>query len=293
MNLSDKTIEKLRMIINGDNTAGYRRGLDLVVFFNKLGFKDTYGQGFPSRWVYTEDKLKQINGTSKMKDCIQTAFAVVDYIERIDELDNQINDFNRYLAFDKWRVERKNELIKIERLDKVIVQSTSSKNETDEEAFLKRTFAIEMDSLGLDPVITEILKNRLSEIEDCVNNNASLSAVIMIGSVMEGVLLGSAMKHPREFNQVHATPIDNDTGKPKKFQDWTLNNYIDAAAEVGILKQDVKKFSHVLRDFRNYIHPYSQMATQFTPDKHTAMICFQVLKAAINQISDYEKNQKI
>ena len=31
---------------------------------------------------------------------------------------------------------------------------------------------------------------------------------------------------------------------------------IDVGCEVGVLKLDIKKFSHGLRDFRNYIHPY-------------------------------------
>ena len=54
MILSHKTLEKLREIINGDNTKRYRSGPKLVEFFNRLGFRDTYGQGFPSRWVYTD-----------------------------------------------------------------------------------------------------------------------------------------------------------------------------------------------------------------------------------------------
>jgi hypothetical protein len=48
-----------------------------------------------------------------------------------------------------------------------------------------------------------------------------------------------------------------------------------------MLTLDVKKFSHGLRDFRNFIHPHEQMASGFTPDQHTAEICFQVLKAAL------------
>ena len=58
-------------------------------------------------------------------------------------------------------------------------------------------------------------------------------------------------------------------------------------SENKILKEDVKQFSYVLRNFRNYIHPYQQMMTQFSPDKHTALICFQVLKAAIFQIGEF------
>jgi hypothetical protein len=61
--------------------------------------------------------------------------------------------------------------------------------------------------------------------------------------------------------------------------------FIDTACDVQLLKLDVKKFSHGLRDFRNYIHPYQQMVSGFTPDEHTAKVCFQVLKAALASLA--------
>ena len=70
----------------------------------------------------------------------------------------------------------------------------------------------------------------------------------------------------------------------KQFHEWTLSEFINVAYDIGwrrILKPDVQKFSHGLRDFRNYIHPYQQMASAFKPDEHTAKVCFQVLKAAL------------
>lgn len=82
MQLSQRTLKELRIIINGDDTDDYRSGPQLVDFFNDLGFKDIYGQGFPSRWVYTEQKLKIINGSSKLDKCIKKVFSVVNYIQQ-------------------------------------------------------------------------------------------------------------------------------------------------------------------------------------------------------------------
>lgn len=47
MNISSKTSEKLRNLINEETE--YRSGPKLVKFFNTLGFNHSYGQGFPSR----------------------------------------------------------------------------------------------------------------------------------------------------------------------------------------------------------------------------------------------------
>ena len=288
MFLSDKTLEELRNIINGDGTPDYKKGYQLVDFFNNLGFHDIYGQGFPSRWIYTDEKLKAINGTPELDKCIKNVFAVINYVGRIDQLDSYIDHFNQYLAFDKWKVIRDNDVITFKRLDKVVVETPRKTESITESEFLSYKFDIDIDLLGLENSLSEIIKMRLKETEKCVNNDAPLSSVIMIGSMLEGVLLGVASSNPRLFNQARSAPKDEE-GKVRRFQDWTLNNFIDVAFEVGFLKRDVKKFSHVVRDFRNYIHPYSQMATGFYPDKDTALICFQVLKAAISQIGAYRK----
>ena len=112
-----------------------------------------------------------------------------------------------------------------------------------------------------------------------------MSVIFLSGSSLEGILLGIASKYPREFNKSKSSP-KTPIGIVKPFNEWTLSNFIDTAHDIGILKEDVKKFSHSLRDFRNYIHPYEQVSSRFNPDEHTAIICWQVLKAAIYQITN-------
>lgn len=81
MKINSKSIEKLRNLINEETE--YRSGPKLVDFFNDLGFKDSYGQGFPSRWKYTDDKLNLINGTTELDKCIRKVFNLVNFIGRI------------------------------------------------------------------------------------------------------------------------------------------------------------------------------------------------------------------
>lgn len=289
MILNNKTLEQLRIIINGDNTSDYRSGPKLVEFFNQLGFHDIYGQDFPSRWQYTDEKLKMINGTPELDKCIRNAFSVINYIGRISELDALISKFNQYMVFDKWKVVRDNDKILFQKLDKVIIENPKNNEVGGEDEFLNMNFKVNLDALGLDSSINEIIKTRIQETESCIKNGSSLASIFLIGSIMEGILLGTALSFPRIFNQALCAPKDLSSGKVKQYHEWTLRNFIDVAGETGILKQDVMKFSHALRDFRNYIHPYSQLSSKFTPDKQTALICFQVLKAAICQIEEYRK----
>jgi hypothetical protein len=289
--LNTKTLDKLREIINGDGTSEYRSGPKLVAFFKELGFDDVYYQGFPSRGAYTDEKLKVINGTPELDKCIRNAFAVYNYIGRVSELDRLIVDFNQYIAFDKWAIVRDNDTITFKKLDKVVIDTGKNKiTDMREDDFLKQTFDIKLDALKLEPNVKEVIELRLQETESCVNNNISLASIILIGSILEGVLLSTVSANPQKYNQAQSAPKDKDTGKTKRFPDWTLSNLIDVSFELGLLKQDVKKVSHVVRGFRNYIHPYEQMASRFFPDNHTALICMQVLKAAINQIAMWQKN---
>jgi len=282
MILQDKSLEKLRLLINEETE--YRSGPKLVSFFNDLGFNDSYGQGFPSRWVYTDGKLTKINGTPELDKCIKKLFAPVNFIGRFTELDNFIKEFNQFLAFDKWKVIRNEAEITFAKADKISFKDSS--NGIKEDEFLKREFSeIPLEKVGLDGVVTETLKLRFEEIKKCLTVGAPLSVLFLAGSTLEGILLGIALKHPKEFNKSKSSPKDKE-GKVKQWQDWTLRNYIDVAYDLGLLKEDVKKFSHSLRDFRNYIHPYAQVSSGFSPNKHTAAICWQVLKAAIYQLTE-------
>lgn len=280
MILNIKTLEKLRILINEETE--YRSGPLLVNFFNELGFKENYFQGFPSRWIYTDDKLKKINGTPEIDKCIKKVFAPVNFIGRFDELDKYINDFNQFLAFDNWKVVRVEKEIVFVKADKI---NFETKTEIKEDDFINREFEeISIDKLGLDSIVSESLNLRFDEIKKGINSIAPLSVIFLSGSSLEGILLGFASKFPKEFNQANSAPKDKE-GKVKSFHEWTLSNFIDTANEIGLLKEDVKKFSHVLRDFRNYIHPYEQISKNFNPDIHTAKLCWQVLKVAVIQLS--------
>jgi hypothetical protein len=154
-----------------------------------------------------------------------------------------------------------------------------------EDEFISKEFgAVSIEKLGLDPVVGDILKQRLDEIRKCLTAQAPLAVIFLCGSTLEGILLGIASARAKDFNQSPLSPKDK-LGNVKQFQEWTLNEFINVARDLGLVGEDVKKFSHALRDFRNYIHPFQQMASKFNPDQHTAKICWQVLQAAITQLS--------
>ena len=284
MILNDTTLESLRDFINGKTE--YRSGPELVKFFNSLGFNDTYYRGFPSRWQYTDEKLNQINGTPEIEKCIKMLFAPQKFIGDFKRLDQLINEFNQYLAFDGWKIIRDGKEIKFTEADQIDFSYPSEFDKDNEKLFLEKEFGeIHLEKLGLDNDITNILLLRIEEIKNCMTAHAPLAAIILLGSVLEGILLGIAKQMPKQFNQSNSAPKNATNNAVKRFQEWSLANFIDVAYDLELINKDIKLYSQSLRDFRNYIHPYVQLTSKFIPNDETAKISFQVLKAAIFQLS--------
>jgi len=163
-------------------------------------------------------------------------------------------------------------------------KSSSSAYET-VETFLDKEFAIpNIQKLPVEQQVATIIEGRLIEARKALGAGAHLSVIFLCGSVLEGVLLGAALKNPEKFNRSNVSP-KNAEGKVKQLHEWSLAQFIDTACDIQLLKPDVKTFSHGLRDFRNYIHPYQQMTSGFAPDEHTAKVCFQVLKTALASLA--------
>jgi len=166
--------------------------------------------------------------------------------------------------------------------------NASSDNEINQ--FLKKDYSDEIDinKLNLDSVITQVLTDRVNEARRCLESDLNLSLIFQLGSTLEGILLGVALKNQKEFMTNNSAPKDKN-GYIKKIYDWTLSDLIDVSYSTKRLKLDVKKFSHALRDFRNFIHPHEQVAQAFNPDENTAHICWQVFKAAYSQLISEDK----
>jgi hypothetical protein len=169
-----------------------------------------------------------------------------------------------------------------------VVPSKTPPTETPE-SFLEKEFSIpNLHKLPIESQVAIIVEARLTEARLALKAGANLSVIFLCGSVLEAVLLGAAQRDPQKFNQSSVSPKDRN-GSVKPFHSWSLAELIDAACDVQFLQPDVKKFSHGLRDFRNYIHPYQQMISGFSPDEHTAKLCFQVLKAALASVAGERK----
>lgn len=250
-----------------------------------LDYSDaSYGEFFKRHSINIHGAKYQTYGTSKAKKMRafweQETDPVVGKVlsEMLDsyEADGELSD----------RVIDKPVLVKSRGIvDRLLGKESEASEVSSEDSFLDHEFSVpSVGKLPIDALVVPIVEARLSEARAALKAGANLSVIFLCGSVLEAVLLGAAQKEPARFNKAIASPKD-DTGNVKKFHEWSLAQLIDVSCEIGVLKPDVKKFGHGLRDFRNYIHPYQQLVSEFSPDKHTAKVCFQVLKAALADVA--------
>ncbi|MCY3991675.1 MAG: hypothetical protein OXF50_10670 [Caldilineaceae bacterium] len=142
----------------------------------------------------------------------------------------------------------------------------------------------DIQSLPVDPAVFEVIQDRLEEAQTCLSAGAYLAAIFLCGSVLEAALLGAAQNEPEKFKRSLDSPKTS-KGQVKNLRDWSLSQLIDVAYAEGLLKQDTQQFSHVLRNFRNYIHPERQLKEGFKPDKLTSEGCLHALTSALADLS--------
>jgi hypothetical protein len=151
-----------------------------------------------------------------------------------------------------------------------------------EAALLRRVFRPEVfEKLPIDLSMSRVLIERLNEAQRCIDAKAYLAAVILCGSVLEGMCLGYGSRNIERVSRGYSERI----GKPPRhLPDWRLQEWIDVLTRLGDLSPNVENFGHGLRDFRNYVHPAEQLVHGFVPDAHTARISFQVVIAAAEDL---------
>lgn len=146
--------------------------------------------------------------------------------------------------------------------------------------FLAKDFSqFEISALPRELTTQQVVQARIMEIERCLEAGAPLAVIFLVGSTLEGLLMELTMAHSSMFISSPAAPAARGVTKP--IQTWTLAELIAVARQLGVLSEDVARHADQVRNFRNYIHPRQQLRESFEPRAETALIAYQVLKAAL------------
>ena len=134
MKLSDFSAQKLGEFVAGDPDGWpYRSGPKLVAFFNKMGFREVYGQGFPSRATFAKEKVAELNGKPKLKDAVREMPDPRLWLEvtngTVEACAEQINEILRY---DGYEVVRDGNFYKVRELAGAVIEVEHRFEESEE-----------------------------------------------------------------------------------------------------------------------------------------------------------------
>jgi hypothetical protein len=241
-----------------------------------VGFSNFVHDGSTRKW-WTLDVLNQLT-ENNLKAVVLRLADPQEYRGNKKQVSQALTKLNEILMVEGLKVEIDGVKPKLKEITPQFVDQTVKQE-------LKPLPPPDFLNLKLEPGLGEILADRWDQAQKCFNADAHLAAIIVMGSMLEGMLLAVLQKFPKEANTCKAAPKDPSTGKVKYFADWSLSEMINVAHEVGWIDLDVKKFSHALREFRNLIHPYQQMVLKTFPDKDTCEISWLVVQAAANDLA--------
>lgn len=136
-----------------------------------------------------------------------------------------------------------------------------------------------------DPRMQGVLEARWTECIACLGAQAPLAAIVMMGGLLEALLLARINSEADKKKVFKAATAPKDkAGVTKTLNDWTLKNYIDVVHELGWISVSAKDVGEVLRDYRNYVHPFKQVSHGVDLQMDDSNLLWEVSKAITRQV---------
>jgi hypothetical protein len=128
MKISEHTLKHFAKAVCGDSHyTPYLKGYELVEFFNKFGFNEVYENGFPSRWKYTEDKLRELNGQNAIRTIIEDIVDPRRFHDLPLDVKEAVRQINGFLKYDKYELRLSGDLYRVTNLNDTLIQAATAK----------------------------------------------------------------------------------------------------------------------------------------------------------------------
>lgn len=137
--------------------------------------------------------------------------------------------------------------------------------------------------IGIDDQLVSNMQQRWSEIDKCASTGAYLAAVILLGSVLEGLLL-ARLQRDIKLAMTSSKAPRNKAAEIKNLNDWSLQDYIAVSVDLGFVPRSVEKHIHELRDTRNLVHPNKQISSNILVDESLYRISKEVAETVIDAL---------
>lgn len=141
--------------------------------------------------------------------------------------------------------------------------------------------------------IRAVLQRTIIELSAAQVHGMHMAGVVLAGSIGEGLLYdGLLAERPRAMAAAAAPKGKGGVVKDLESGRWVLSDYINVAAELGMLAPTTVKMAHdVLREFRNMIHPKVQVDMNLRPDASELKASVVWLEAVARDLKKYQASK--
>jgi len=268
--IDENTLERVADLVCDTDGPNHRQAWELPRFLRKAGWAGVpeYDESGRRRWVLAQ----LLSRRSDQAAIEQVLCRLADPLEYDEPRQAQrvAQELNRFLALEGLKVTYAGGRPHVVALPAAMIAPDAPAP-----VHLQR----ELGSFIQDPRLAAILRQRLDEVHTCREHGACLATIILLGSILEGALLDVATRFVEAAMRSSRAPADG-----RKVNRWSLSELIDVGHERGWIQSDVQRFSHVLRDYRNFVHPREQQKRDEFPDQDTVSVCWDVVIAALNDL---------
>lgn len=265
VHLDSAVIEGLADVICGDDTTDYyRTGSRLGRLFAAAGWAwSGEVEGGRRSWVVEQLTDRRADPAALQRLLLRLADPR-EYIDNEAGRTATVSDLNELLRHDGYEIYYASEAPGIRTRSRSLHRLNSK---------TPAELNVDLGQIVRDNEFGAQLTNRLDEARICWEHGAHLAAVIMLGSLLEGVLY--------DFARTHAVNGD-------RLDDDNLQRLITLAGKRGWVAKDVVEYAHVLRDHRNLVHPRKQHRDGHAPDTDSVRIAWNVVVATLNDLASHE-----
>lgn len=273
MKISDYSVQKLGEFIAGDLEGWpYRRGLDLVDFFNKQGFRDVYGEGFGTRRVFAQQKVGELNGKPKLRDVIREMLDPrlwIDMSKNGVTVEAAVVQVNEILNYDGYEVVRDGNAFKVRELSGAVIEVENRFEESSELSEL-------------------IIEEQIQKCREKIELGDYSGAITNARTLIEAVLL----KIEAELDQ---SPQGNDGDLVKLFQRVRKHLNLEPSRQdiSDALKQVLSGLASIVLGLATMRNKMSDAhGVPYKPSRHHAKLAVNAAKTLADFLFDTMSYQK-
>jgi hypothetical protein len=257
--LDDNILDRLADLICADDTLAYRTGRQINAFFEAAGWRRV-GEPDGGRRQWTLGLLRQRRRDPEaLRQVLLRLADPREYLDNDEVRQQVVTELNQLLALEGYQItylgSRPDLVTQTPTLNRLTMQSPAQ-------------LTGGLADIVSDPEFGRQLQSRLDEASACWKSGAFTAAIIMLGSILEGVLYDVALARHTQ-------------GKPPTDH---LETLINLAGKNGWIATDIVGYAHVLRDHRNLVHPKKQFTQRYSPEDDTVLIAWNVVVAALNDL---------